>query len=428
MVEGQNIINDFFLIYRDYTELIKMDAPILYSGKNRYNGKVIGSIAFDDDDNDQYYFFQTPVEEDDYFAFLNKKVTLRQLYNKQKYILELVRKYNNEIVSTTIKELAEVNQDLLPREDSYCPDVIVPNSTNFGFALKGKLAESHKALVGDINVVQQKILEALQESVSLVQSSLPFDAKIYLQPSEVSSFRINFDVEFEEIQTASKQFALVFYKVSKQKLLDFYYDYIDYVLRKLPQGEENLMGNTDASPAFQKVKEKLSDLYREVDFRVNVEEYLVNAISHTAAKVAKVTAVFKDNNSFSRIVLNKNIAGANFEYGDLTESYLENIQEKILLPEDDDTTTVVNEITTDDVDKPYRILVTHFGETGVGRAKLFTDASENFYRIRLKVNIPEGQSATHSKFTNSLHEPKVIDVMGKMKWVNDKYDTLTCDL
>lgn len=419
-----NTVLDFYQIVKEYTELIRLDYPVLFSGKNKYNSMVIGTVVYDDYDNDQYTLIQVPVEVDDYYNFLNKKITLRKIYEKQDNLLMVVTSYEGKTILNNLLPLNEVPKNFLPLEDSFCPDIIVPKTTQFGFALKGKLADAHKALVHDVNEMQEKILEVFQQSVELIMG-LTYKPKIYLQPSERSSFKINFDIEFE--QDSGNQYML--YPIDKEKIADFFSDYIDYVIRDLPQGQENLIGKTDDAPVFQKIKSKLKSVYQENNVSDTDLEYkLVESIAETAMKVSQVTELFKNNESFDSLVVNKVLENREYEYGYLNQNYYSEISEKILLPEETTTHLISIEKEIDDFEKQYRIRVTHFGETGTGRAELFFDETDNHYKIRLRVNKAPGQTFTNSVYTNSLNEGIPKDVKGIATKVNGKFQLLVCNL
>lgn len=288
---------------------------------------------------------------------------------------------------------------------------------NFGFSLKGKLAELHKSITWDINSVNQRIYDFLNESINSL-GLLNLEPKIYSQPSLYGSYRLNFDIELKQ----DYQYNLL--PVNKQNIVSFLNSYLMYIANDLQKEDDGFLdSNLEGSARFSEVKNKLQGLYDEMSISPasSLDEALSVFINDSASKLAMVTDFLQDSDSFRTLEIGSYSNSSFHAFGYLHEDYKSLVRYK-LLPDD------INEfegdiIEVDENQKSYRILVFSINrESGKGRARLYYQ-DENYDKIIFNVNVGD-KDLSNSIYTKSLDENKVIDVIGIATKKNGKYRKL----
>jgi hypothetical protein len=413
------LISSLPIISSDYRVLHFDEYPILFSGTNRYGNKILGSLSYEDYENDYFRYFVIILTDKSYNKFLNRKVSYLELFKENNEIFVLDKDINDRVLSTYQIPLSAIPEDFLPRKNSYIPNYRSAPSLNYSFRLKGKLADLHKALVGDVNNVSQRIYNYLEESFKILED-FGISPKIYLQPSQTGSYRVNFDVDFEQQESP-------LFPYDKQEIVDFMNQYLNYVAYILPEEEENvLIGDVNNSDKLSLLKRELENIYNKVQISPTVATYkLVEGINSSAAKLTDVTEYIDSSNSFETLELGNYTEDGNVvSIGELIPNYRSSILER-LLPEY--VNKLVEKIETDDVLTEYRILVYRLNrETGKGAARLYFQ-DENYNKVNLSIDVRH-KALSNSIFTKSLDEDKVVTVTGIATKRNSVYKKLKCVL
>ena len=410
------------IIIDNYKVLHYDEFPILFSGTNKYGNKLIGSFSYEDDENDLFRYFTILVDDKQFSDFFNKKCSYRDLIKSNKELFILDKDINNNISSIYLLPIEGIPSEYLPYPSSFIPEQkAVVNSLNFAFSLKGKLADIHKAIVSDINSVNQRIYNYLEESLDALNGLL-IQPVIYSQPSQVGSYRLNFDIEFTTIGQAS------LFPINQEKVSEFINGYLNYVACKLPNEDDNFLQNESRnSLAFLAVMKSFESMFIDSDLKPlsASTEILIDSINNSANKLSEITEFLKDNDSFNAIELgNYDENGVISTIGYLMKDYKESVSSKLLPIEEPSATDVV---TSDAKSNSYRILVYKLNRyTGKGLAKLYYDA-ENFYKVRLNIEL-NGKELSNSPFTKSMDEDKVVDIQGIGTKINGIYKKLECYL
>src|SRR5690606_5573009 len=91
-------------------------------------------------------------------------------------------------------------------------------------------------------------------------------------------------------------------------------------------------------------------------------------------------------------------------------TYFDKVEMKLF---DDSNSTIENDGIKDEFPHSFRILVYSLNlDSGNGKARLYFNDSEEYYKISIKVDTNENSSLNNTDFTKSMHEDKVINVMG----------------
>ena len=407
------IIDNYAILHFD-------EYPILFSGTNKYGNKILGSLSYEEDDIFRY--FMVLLDDKQYSDFINRKKSYLDLIQLNQEVFVVDKDINEKEVAVFQVPVVNIPTEYLPHPNSYISEQKVLASLSFGFGLKGKLADLHKAFVNDINNVNQKIYEYLQESLDALRSLSIFPV-IYSQPSRIGSYRLNFDIEFKQVRQ------LDLFPVDDEKIKEFINSYLNYVAYLLPDENDDFLNSSPEDSAnFQSLKESLLDVYKSggIPSVSTINDRLVENINNSANKLLEVTEYLKSSESFNKIELgNYDDKGVFSTVGYLTDDYKDSVSSKLLTEEAlliDDI-----EVEYDPTPQDYRILVYQLNlYTGKGRARLYYH-QEDYYNIRILVEKGD-KELSNSIYTKSLDEDKVVDVKGIAVKISGVYKKLDCYL
>ena len=416
-----SIDTDLPLIISNYMDLLEDELPILYTGTNKFSNRIIGSLINENRAGKFTRYLHSIVDTELYYKFIKGEVSYLNVLKTVKDIYFIDEAFSGEKFVFSAK-FSEIPQNHLPTEDSFCPTFQFPISLNYCISLQGKKADIHKAEIADVNDIQTNFKEVFKSVVESL-NELQLNARYYLEPAEIGSFRVNFNVEFEEVQAQ-------LFPVDKTKVADYFAKYLDYVITKLPnENVDVLKGSAKNSPALQEIEKKLIELYEEAQIQLPelvIEQNLIDNINETALKFETLTNQITQSVSFDKIeLLNYADNGNELGVGLIESDYFDKVKNKLTIEDEDPAVDIVEQ---DKKPKKYRILVYVLNtENGHGKARLYYDETENFDKISLTINKNE-KEINNSTYSNSLHEGKVIDSLGVARKVNGKYKSLKIDL
>jgi len=406
------------VIVDNYTLLHFDEYPILFSGTNKYGNKLLGSLSSEEDD--LFRYFVIILDDKQYSDFINKRKSYLDLITQIQEIFVVDRDINENQLSTYQLPLGEIPKEYLPLSSSYIPEYGVSTVLNFAFSLKGKLADYHKALVNEVNGISQRIYNYLEESFEALDG-LDFEPKIYLQPSAIGSYRINFDIEIQQPQ----QYKL--FQLNEEKVGEFINAYLNYVAYTLPSEDDDFLNQTpEQSKNFLSVKNSLIEVYQSANVQPakTISDKLVESINNSAAKLSEVTDFLKTSQSFKTIELGSYVDNEFKTIGYLDNDYKSSVALKLL---NEYAVEEENQIESDEEPKDYRILVFRLNrDTGNGGARLYYH-DEDFNTVKLYIH-KMGKELSNSTFTKSLDEDKVVDVKGIATKINGVYKKIDCYL
>lgn len=409
------------VIINNYTILHFDEFPILFSGTNKYGNKLLGSLAYEDDD--LFRYFIVFLDDKQYSDFINKRKSYLDLIKLNQEIFVVDKDINNVELATFQLPINEIPADYLPHPDSFIPEQKLSTSLNFGFSLKGKLADFHKALVSDINSVSQRIYSYLEESLEPL-NHLAISPVIYSQPSATGSYRLNFDIEFKSVTQ------LDLFPINQDKINAFINGYLNYIAYGLPKEDDDFLNLfPENSKSFNLLKQSFLDIYEGSGKAApisTITDRLIENINNSANKLSEITEYLKTSESFNTIELgNYTEQGDFYTIGLLTDDYKYSISSKLLI--EDNLLLEAKDVESDEIQKDYRILVYQLNLfTGKGRARLYYN-EEDFHNIILHIQ-KEDKELSNSIFTKSMDEDKVVDVKGIAIKINGIYKKLDCYL
>ena len=415
------IVSDLPIITNNRLNLLADENPILYTGTNRYGNRILGVIVEESEEEFFVRYFHVIIDDEKYYDFVNGKTTLRKIIESADVIFVLDMQ-GEKVIDNNLVTIDEIPADYLPLEESYCPaDAFVP-SLNYGVSLKGKKADFHLAEVQETNNIQTSFADVLRNTFSGLEG-LELRPKLYLEPAKLGSFRVNYRIEFEDVQSSM-------FHVDKSLIADYIESFLKYIITKLPQEEKNALKEQHiSSVAFKEVEDKLIQIYQKAHLELTkdeLEKKLIDNINESALKFEGVTNQIKNSSSFDKIeLINYESSGGELGLGIINGEFFDSIKEQLVIPAPEVSTDVIEE----DVNPTtYRIRVYKLSnKTGNCYAYFYPDESETNYEIPILIN-KGNKEYSHSTISKSLDEDKVINIQGRAKKVNGEVKSIKVDL
>lgn len=113
LIELSAIVDEYEVIHFDET-------PILFTGKNVYGLRFLGSLVEEDFDNNVQYSFHVPITQDTYSIYLRREKSYRQIITNSDNIFVVQSSLSNEILEVFLVRSSDIPPDYLPAADSYC--------------------------------------------------------------------------------------------------------------------------------------------------------------------------------------------------------------------------------------------------------------------------------------------------------------------
>jgi hypothetical protein len=421
-----NKFNSHLPVITENLNILHFDEfPILFSGTNKYGNKLIGSFSYEDYDNDVFRYFVLIVEDSQFVDFHQGEKSYLNIIEESDEIFIVDKDFEGRVLSSFQVPTSWIPLEYLPERDSFIPEVKRASPLfQFSFSLKGKLANLHRALVKDINDVNERISLYLEESLSII-TQFNLKPKVYSRPSQVGSYRLNFNIEIQ------KEIQPTFFPVNHQLLGVFFNEYLNYVLNSLPHEPEDLFFHGIHTDKFEALMEQLTSIYNNANLKPSeqLSYLLARDINNSAIKLIEVSEFLKDNESFNMIETGRiDKSGMFTATGLLQESYKDLVYSKVNTAEQKTYLIAAPEKQVDEAEQSYRILVYKLNVyTGKGLARLYQDETETFRNVTLHI-LSNGKNISNSIFTNSINEEKVIEVKGRATKTDGVYTKLDCSL
>jgi hypothetical protein len=407
-------IDGLYEIKSNYSSLLNDgDNDILYTGTNKYNSRILGSIVYEDDEAGLLRYFHTIITEETFFDFLNRRISLREILKNCKSIFIIDKKYNNEIVEQNLVPLNEIPEDYLPLTNSLCPEFLKNTSLDYTFSLKGDLADLHKAEPLIMSGTNSKIFELLKAASSFLQN-LDITPRIFSEVAMAGSFELNFQIQLiEKVSLFSRP---------KEDINHFISKFFNYIFQVLPNEPNNVIKDEIVtSPGLVKLFEEFSNIYNSRQVNLDLpasEQKVIDLITYSVDALKDI-----EYKGFDKIIVeNKTKAGENLPVGLIPSDYYNQIREKVYKPEELEKP---DEIMVDEEPKVYKIQVYSLNkESGNGGAYYVVDNKVSKVSLHLK-----GRKEYHGTiYTKSLDEDIPIDAKGVGKWVNGLLKELSVDV
>lgn len=129
---------DAALIERDYEDLLFYDFPILFTGINSLNNRILGSLVEHKDGLESY--LHSVIDEKTYSDFINRKISYPQVLQLAAN-LYLLHWTGEETPTVFWLNYGDIPESYKPDELAWCPEIEVPPSFDYEAKFDGGLAD-----------------------------------------------------------------------------------------------------------------------------------------------------------------------------------------------------------------------------------------------------------------------------------------------
>ena len=406
--------SDLIDIVGNYKVLHFDEFPILFIGTNKFGNKIIGSHLEEDDDNKKIYTLHTILTNKEYFQFINEKKSYLNILRESDSICVVVKSFNFKINNAYDVSFADLPNEYLPLEESFCPKLVKNHSLTYSISLKGKLADMNKAIANEVSKIQNGFSDFVEDRIRFLKG---FNAvpQAVLQPYSEGSFKINLELDIQQKGRKSNMF---FQLAQFDKYLS---DYIQYLGADFQNDKELFfdLENKENSESLDNLLNSLSELYEQAQVKKpeDLSKYLKEDIQKSLNKFEQITEEVGENFDSAEIIninadSNEILALINRDFSEGFQNAIQDIEIS--------TNGVVEDIGYND----YHIYIYHLNtdsRTGNPFIKN-TKEEENMSKPRIKIDGDESLETT--KYTESLHLNKWIKISAKARKVNDTFKYL----
>jgi hypothetical protein len=402
--------NDLIEISNNLVVIHFDEFPILYYGTNIFNNKILGSHLDEDDERQRIYCLQTLLTNKQFSDFKNQKKSYRTILEESNSIGLVEKTFNDKIFKVYNINFADIPQEYLPLENSFCPKTSTKKSLNFSLVLKGQLADLNKAVTEVVSHIQDGFRDFIEERIKALKS-LQLTSQALLVPSTEGSFRINFEVN---VAKKLQQLNLFGGDAPIEKFLA---DYIQYLTTGF-NDEVDLFLDEDVKPSqqFTELFKSYQNLFEKSGLGIpeDGETLLKDDILRSLPNLEKITEQI--GKSFEGLEFSNVVTG-----NEETLSYIDNQFASSFQSSLQQIETSKNEVVTDDDYKEYSIYIYHLNTDSRNGNAWIKDLDNPDLMSKPKIKIDGDAVLEETKYTESLHANKWINVRAKAKKVNNKY-------
>lgn len=391
---------DLPFIADGYTVLHYDQEPILFTGFNNKNSRIIGSAVETNYELRYEIHFHTIVAQSVYKDFINKKISYRKILSDSGFLFAVKSSFDETSVEVYAVNFEEIPEKFLPSPDSFCPDLLFESSLEYALTLEGLEANRHLADPNNVNTISNGFIGLITDSInSLYKSS--FNSKVSYKGAYVeSSFKINLVVELTPKDETGKP--SLFEDNPAHQYIEFMRDYVDYTLNDLGSEIEAISINGDKSEALKSIivkATKISQRWLNVDEKI-IEESLIESVKNSAKELQNISKTLGEG--YSTIsVSNLGADGSENVLGFIDSGFkerIENVFSKI-------------EGKVDDIKDPsardYEVYIDHLNASPrTGNAIIHEKGNVWKPKFRVKGEKP----LNNSRFSESLHKKKTIKI------------------
>lgn len=406
----QLYINGLYDIINNYCSLINDGSnDLLYTGTNKFNSKILGSILYEDDEELYLRYIHSLVSDDILHKFLNREVSLREIITSSNSVFIVDKNYNNEIIDSSLIPIDDLPIDYLPLENSFCPRFVKQNTFDYTFSLKGELADLHKAEPLVMSDTNSKIFKLLSSSTNFL-NELDICPKIYSEVALAGSFQLNFEILLNEKPN-------LFTKPTDD-FKRFFYTFLNYIFEKLPNESQSVLKKEgNVSSELKTLFNELKDIYSNRNIILSnevIEGKMIDIITDSIDAIKDI-----EYRGYNKIeISNKLKTGEVLPVALIKTDYYDSVASKVSKPVEEENTNII----FDEEPKTYKIQVYSLNkETGNGAAYYIFNESISKIVLHLR-----GKDDYHGTvYTKSLDENITITVEGIGKWMNNILKVLT---
>jgi hypothetical protein len=403
---------DAAVIDRDYEDLLYYDFPVLFTGINRLNERVVGSLVENVKSFESY--LHSIVDEKLYVRFLRREISYLKLL-EDAYLLFLLHWTGEKTPTVYPLNYTDIPEAYKPDAAALCPETTIPPSFDYVATLTGGRADHHQAKPETLSKFQNKVAGLLRTPFDL-KPLAKLIADVFLQAPNLAeahgpgSLKVRYHVEL------SNPAAPLFHEADAYTYSRFISEYVSYCLNDLPTEAPNLVENrTGDSNAFTSLLNEYLRMTGPVsespsNRRKELEENLLIAARQMEGITSIVTDEFKDLviSSISESSMARTLGVINEQ----TEVELTNA----IVEVDRRSGKTVFQDTDLNV---YKIQIYDLNTNTRKGKGLIPEPTKSGLIMKPTIKILGTQSLPQTKYTESLHLDKAIEVRGRATKVDE---------
>lgn len=395
------------LIETDYEEFLFHDVPLLFSGRNHFQDRIVGSYV-ETQGNEQIYLHSI-VGEKTYSRFENQLLAYRDLLSQAKFIF-LVKVGSANDISVYWINYAEIPADYLPSETAMCP---APSHKKANIEIEarlvGGLADGHLVkpkTFGDFATNGEKWLGGLF-TLPPFRRLIP---NVFLtarneQVLNWGSVKLNYHLELKEKQPT--------FFFDPHKYAEFIETYVAYCLHSLEKDAPFLAKNEIAELAtFNTLLESYLEYFSQTAKREKEVRRFIMHLLKSAKLLGKFTEVVESDATSIEFSSLSEGGEVNDEINTIKQSL--GVFDSSFATEMESSLIEVEAISGHAMKKAedlevFQIQIYDLNtNTRKGHATLAPDEEKKSARPVISISGEDGLD--HTKYSASLHESKFIYV------------------
>lgn len=401
--KDKKMSSDIAQIHSNYKVLLYDEEPILYVGKNKYGGYVLGSSIDENFRKNIEWHFHTLITPETYRDFINKKITYLEILKNSNDLFVLEKSFDNSQVEIYPINLNEIPEDYLPTPDSFCPDPYLYIEKHFSYNVQfdGQDAADNRLSPKAIKNTIENYVKLFQAPVSILGDYFgKLTIKPFVSAFSHGSFVINFDIKLDREEQQIKLYEL--YTNLEEDISVLSEKYYRYCFNELPDEYLDVISN-ETAPNFDTVLNEFKEFTERT--LSQVPESLQKRFTDETLKIPTVISDLTEfiGEGFESIALNgmHPISKIDTSYKDKYEKIVEIVENK---------TTEVDRSPQRYIAHIYKLNV----ETRRGSANVKKEQDpESMYRPR--IFIMGDSPLENTKYTRSLYENRFIEILGIAK-------------
>ena len=391
------------LIDGEQEDLEFYDLPILFTGFNALESRVLGSFVGIDRAKRAETYFHAIVDEGSYIRFVNRRQnypeTLRNAYYL--YLVQWLKGSEAPLVyEITFNEIPERYR---PKEEGYCPKIYRRPSLTYPMILHRGNADSHTVSAKSVADLHEQFT-AIFKSPHKRMANVRVDVRLQAQASskqvyEQSSFKFNYLITLDEIQHS-------FFK-SQDDYIQYANNYITYCLNNLPEDAPSL---EDEGLENKAVISELWDQYSKLKgiapkYKESARKEFVKDVLDVAKKLDEVSETLGED--FKEIILANQSADGDMQLGVIDQGYREELGKALEV-----IATKRGQVKeVDQAPTKYKIHIFDLN-TGTRKGRAFYEHPDPRKVAKPIIVISGDEPLAGTKYTESMHENKYIEVIG----------------
>jgi hypothetical protein len=393
--------SDVAIISHDYEELLFHDFPVLFTGKNELNERLVCSFVERSGALESY--LHSVIDEKAYSSFVNQRINYSEVLQNAKYLFAVhwsdqagpnVYWLNYQDIPDNYRPSDLAIYPELPREQ---------RSFEVEARFVGGLADKHQAVPETASRFQNKFASVLRNVFELrgfkdLIASVRLQAFDESQLQATGSLRIRYNIEISEKNPTM---------IHDEKLFTPFVDkYITYCLQNLPQDATMLLENPEAEAAFF---DELMGEYEKVAINLSGDskskrEALVKNMLHAAKHLDDITLLV--GGDFHQLLLSSVGTEVDLPLGVIDADFGAAIDKTLVQVEELSGKTFVKDEEFQDHSIHIYDLNT---DTRKGRGLMRVPGDESKL-MKPKITILGNETLTETKYTESLHMDSFVTV------------------